>query len=175
VVFNLVPDCCGTVGNPAMESTRLPGVRSSGCAAVLQDARTISGNNVASWEGTPRIVGEASGKNPIFSSVADDLVARAGDTARGSFEGRSSRIESAKASRECSHLAGSGCDQLAGSRAKPRGASISKQPTPGGRTSGAYDKPRPDPLDGTNRGQGDPPPFLRQTFEPSSWSNGVLG
>ena len=85
-VINFVPGRGGAVGNPVMASPRLAGIHFTGSTSVFQDMWKTIGNNIASYKGYPRIVGETGGKDFIFAHPSADAVALATAMVRGAFE-----------------------------------------------------------------------------------------
>lgn len=85
-VINFVPGSGGQVGNPAMASPHLAGIHFTGSTPVFQDMWKTIGENIASYRGYPRIVGETGGKNFVFAHASADVDALATALVRGAFE-----------------------------------------------------------------------------------------
>ncbi len=85
-VINFIPGRGSQVGNPVMASPELAGVHFTGSTAVFQGMWKTIGNNIASYKGYPRIVGETGGKDFIFAHASADVAALATALVRGAFE-----------------------------------------------------------------------------------------
>jgi len=85
-VLNFVPGSGGQVGNPVMASPHLAGIHFTGSTPVFQDMWKTIGDNIASYRGYPRIVGETGGKDFVFAHVSADVDALATGLVRGAFE-----------------------------------------------------------------------------------------
>jgi 1-pyrroline-5-carboxylate dehydrogenase len=85
-VVNFVPGRGGAVGNPVMASPHLAGIHFTGSTSVFQDMWKTIGNNIASYKGYPRIVGETGGKDFVFAHPSADAAALATALVRGAFE-----------------------------------------------------------------------------------------
>jgi 1-pyrroline-5-carboxylate dehydrogenase len=85
-VINLLPGRGSQVGNPVMAHPSMAGVHFTGSTAVFQDMWRTIGENIASYRGYPRIVGETGGKDFIFAHPSADVAALATAAVRGAFE-----------------------------------------------------------------------------------------
>ena len=85
-VINFVPGSGGQVGNPVMASPHLAGIHFTGSTPVFQDMWKTIGENIASYRGYPRIVGETGGKDFVFAHASADVAALAAALVRGAFE-----------------------------------------------------------------------------------------
>src|SRR5947209_3587042 len=85
-VINLVYGSGSEIGDPALASPDLAGVHFTGSTAVFQSMWKTVGDNIASYHGYPRIVGETGGKDYIVAHPSADAGAVATAIVRGAFE-----------------------------------------------------------------------------------------
>jgi len=85
-VINFVPGRGSQVGNPVMASPHLAGIHFTGSTPVFQDMWKVIGENIASYKGYPRIVGETGGKDFVFAHPSADVEELATALVRGAFE-----------------------------------------------------------------------------------------
>jgi 1-pyrroline-5-carboxylate dehydrogenase len=85
-VINFVPGSGSQVGNPVMASEHLAGIHFTGSTGVFQAMWKQIGDNIASYRGYPRIVGETGGKDFVFAHPSADTTALVTALVRGAFE-----------------------------------------------------------------------------------------
>jgi len=85
-VINLVVGSGGEVGDPVLASPELAGIHFTGSTVVFQQMWKTIGDNIASYRGYPRIVGETGGKDFVFAHASADVDALATALVRGAFE-----------------------------------------------------------------------------------------
>jgi 1-pyrroline-5-carboxylate dehydrogenase len=85
-VVNLVYGPPAAIADAALSSPDLAGVHFTGSTEVFQGIWKTIGNNIASYRGYPRIVGETGGKDFIVAHPTADVAAVAAAILRGSFE-----------------------------------------------------------------------------------------
>jgi 1-pyrroline-5-carboxylate dehydrogenase len=85
-VINLVYGPGATVGEAALKSPDLAGIHFTGSTAVFQGMWKTVGQNIETYRGYPRIVGETGGKDFILAHRSADVDAVATAIVRGSFE-----------------------------------------------------------------------------------------
>ena len=85
-VINFVPGSGSQVGNPVLASPDLAGIHFTGSTRVFQGMWKTVGENIASYKGYPRIVGETGGKDFVFAHASADADALATALVRGAFE-----------------------------------------------------------------------------------------
>ncbi len=85
-VINLVYGAGASIGDAALASPKLAGIHFTGSTPVFQSMWKTVGDNIASYESYPRIVGETGGKDFIVAHPTADVDAVATAIIRGSFE-----------------------------------------------------------------------------------------
>jgi 1-pyrroline-5-carboxylate dehydrogenase len=85
-VINLVYGPGAEIGDAALASPKLAGIHFTGSTPVFQSMWKTVGDNIASYESYPRIVGETGGKDFIVAHPSADVDAVATAIIRGSFE-----------------------------------------------------------------------------------------
>ena len=85
-VINLVAGSGSEVGDPVLAHPDLAGIHFTGSTAVFQNMWKTVGDNISSYHGYPRIVGETGGKDFIVAHPSADPQAVATAIVRGSFE-----------------------------------------------------------------------------------------
>lgn len=85
-VINFVPGPGGAVGRPALSHPQLAGVHFTGSTTVFQEMWKTIGDNIASYRGYPRIVGETGGKDFVMVHESADVDATVTALVRGAFE-----------------------------------------------------------------------------------------
>jgi 1-pyrroline-5-carboxylate dehydrogenase len=85
-VINMVLGSGATIGDAALRSPELAGIHFTGSTAVFQSMWKTVGDNIASYHGYPRIVGETGGKDYIVAHPSADAGAVATAIVRGAFE-----------------------------------------------------------------------------------------
>ena len=85
-VINMVLGSGAAIGDAALRSPELAGVHFTGSTAVFQSMWKSVGDNIASYHGYPRIVGETGGKDYIVAHPSADAGAVATAIVRGAFE-----------------------------------------------------------------------------------------
>jgi 1-pyrroline-5-carboxylate dehydrogenase len=85
-VINLVYGPGAAIGDAALASPKLAGIHFTGSTPVFQGMWKTVGENIASYENYPRIVGETGGKDFIVAHPSADVDAVATAIIRGSFE-----------------------------------------------------------------------------------------
>ena len=85
-VINFLPGRGGAVGDPVMASPHLAGIHFTGSTAVFRDMWKTVANNLGSYKGYPRIVGETGGKDFIFAHPSANVPALVTAMVRGAFE-----------------------------------------------------------------------------------------
>jgi len=85
-VLNFLPGSGRQVGDPVLGSPELAGIHFTGSTAVFQGMWKTVGQNIASYRGYPRIVGETGGKDFVFAHRSADRTALAVALTRGAFE-----------------------------------------------------------------------------------------
>src|SRR3954471_15340735 len=85
-VINLVLGSGAEIGDAALRSPELAGIHFTGSTAVFQSMWKTVGDNIAGYNGYPRIVGETGGKDFILAHTSADPQAVATAIVRGGFE-----------------------------------------------------------------------------------------
>ena len=85
-VINLVYGPGAEIGDAVLASPKLAGIHFTGSTPVFQSMWKTVGDNIASYESYPRIVGETGGKDFIVAHPSADMNAVATAIIRGSFE-----------------------------------------------------------------------------------------
>ena len=85
-VINLVFGSGAEIGDAALRSPELAGIHFTGSTPVFQSMWRTVGENIASYHGYPRLVGETGGKDFILAHPSADPDAVATAIVRGSFE-----------------------------------------------------------------------------------------
>ena len=85
-VINMVLGSGAEIGDAALRSPELAGIHFTGSTAVFQSMWKSVGDNIASYHGYPRIVGETGGKDFIVAHPSADAQAVATAVLRGAFE-----------------------------------------------------------------------------------------
>ena len=85
-VINLVFGSGAEIGDAALRSPELAGIHFTGSTRVFQGMWRTVGENIASYRGYPRLVGETGGKDFILAHPSADPDAVATAIVRGSFE-----------------------------------------------------------------------------------------
>ena len=85
-VINLVYGPGAEIGDAVLASPKLAGIHFTGSTPVFQSMWKTVGDNIASYESYPRIVGETGGKDFIVAHPSADMDAVATAIIRGSFE-----------------------------------------------------------------------------------------
>ncbi|HET6567780.1 MAG TPA: L-glutamate gamma-semialdehyde dehydrogenase [Rhodothermales bacterium] len=85
-VINMLPGHGPDVGDAAFASPELAGLHFTGSTATFQHMWRTIGENIASYKGYPRIVGETGGKDFIVAHGSADVEAVATAIVRGGFE-----------------------------------------------------------------------------------------
>lgn len=85
-VINFVPGRGGEVGDPVLASPGLAGIHFTGSTGVFQGMWQTIGENIRSYAGYPRIVGETGGKDFVFAHPSADPEALVIALLRGAFE-----------------------------------------------------------------------------------------
>jgi 1-pyrroline-5-carboxylate dehydrogenase len=85
-VINLVFGSGAEIGDAALRSPELAGIHFTGSTPVFQSMWRTVGENIASYAGYPRLVGETGGKDFILAHPSADPYAVATAIVRGSFE-----------------------------------------------------------------------------------------
>ena len=85
-VINLVPGSGAAIGNPVLANPQLAGIHFTGSTSVFNGMwRTVS-QNLETYKGYPRLVGETGGKDFIVAHPSADPVALTVAIVRGAFE-----------------------------------------------------------------------------------------
>src|SRR5947199_901445 len=85
-VINMVLGAGSVIGDAALRSPELAGIHFTGSTSVFQSMWKTVGDNIASYHGYPRIVGETGGKDFIVAHPSADAEAVATAIVRGAFE-----------------------------------------------------------------------------------------
>ena len=85
-VINLVYGAGAEIGHAALASPELAGIHFTGSTPVFQSMWKTVGENIAHYNGYPRLVGETGGKDFILAHPSADADAVATAITRGSFE-----------------------------------------------------------------------------------------
>ena len=85
-VINFIPGDGAAVGNQVLKNEHLAGVHFTGSTRVFQSMWKTIGENIATYHGYPRIVGETGGKDFIFAHKSADAVEVGTAITRGAFE-----------------------------------------------------------------------------------------
>ncbi len=85
-VINLVYGSGAEIGDAALASPELAGIHFTGSTPVFQSMWRTVGENIARYNGYPRLVGETGGKDFILAHPSADPDAVATAITRGSFE-----------------------------------------------------------------------------------------
>ena len=85
-VINMVPGSGAAIGNPVLANPQLAGIHFTGSTGVFNGMwRTVS-QNLETYKGYPRLVGETGGKDFIVAHPSADPVALTVAIVRGAFE-----------------------------------------------------------------------------------------
>lgn len=85
-VINFVPGSGSQVGNPVMASKHLAGLHFTGSTATFQHLWRSVGENLGTYGGYPRLVGETGGKDFVFAHPSADVPSLVTALVRGAFE-----------------------------------------------------------------------------------------
>ena len=85
-VINFVPGSGATVGDPVLADPHLAGVHFTGSTKVFHQMWKTIGENIATYNSYPRLVGETGGKDFVFAHPSADAQAVAVAMVRGAFE-----------------------------------------------------------------------------------------
>jgi 1-pyrroline-5-carboxylate dehydrogenase len=85
-VINMVPGSGAAIGNPVLTSSQLAGIHFTGSTGVFNGMWRTVGQNLESYKGYPRLVGETGGKDFILAHPSADPVALTVAMVRGAFE-----------------------------------------------------------------------------------------
>ena len=85
-VVNFLPGSGPEVGGPALASADLAGIHFTGSTEVFHGLWKTIGDNVATYRGYPRIVGETGGKNFVFAHPSASVPELVTALVRGAFE-----------------------------------------------------------------------------------------
>ncbi len=85
-VINFLPGAGRSVGDPVLARPDLAGIHFTGSTPVFQAMWKTIGDNIASYRGYPRIVGETGGKDFVFAHASAEVSALATALVRGAFE-----------------------------------------------------------------------------------------
>ncbi|GLH69485.1 1-pyrroline-5-carboxylate dehydrogenase [Geothrix rubra] len=85
-VINMVPGSGASIGNPVLASPQLAGIHFTGSTSVFNGMWRTVGQNLESYKGYPRLVGETGGKDFIVAHPSADPVALTVAIVRGAFE-----------------------------------------------------------------------------------------
>jgi 1-pyrroline-5-carboxylate dehydrogenase len=85
-VINMVPGSGAAIGNPVLSSSQLAGIHFTGSTTVFNGMWRTVGQNLESYKGYPRLVGETGGKDFIVAHPSADPLALTVAIVRGAFE-----------------------------------------------------------------------------------------
>lgn len=85
-VINFVPCAGSDMSRYVLTHPKLAGFHFTGSTGVFQSVWKLVGENIASYRGYPRLVGETGGKDFIFAHPSADIEPLAAAIVRGSFE-----------------------------------------------------------------------------------------
>ena len=85
-VINMVPGSGAAIGNPVLSSSQLAGIHFTGSTGVFNGMWRTVGQNLESYKGYPRLVGETGGKDFIVAHPSADPLALTVAIVRGAFE-----------------------------------------------------------------------------------------
>jgi len=85
-VINFIPGSGRNVGPNVLVSPKLAGIHFTGSTAVFQSMWKVVGENIASYNTYPRIVGETGGKDFIFAHKSTNIDELNTAIVRGAFE-----------------------------------------------------------------------------------------
>ena len=85
-VINMVPGSGAAIGNPVLSSSQLAGIHFTGSTTVFNGMWRTVGQNLESYKGYPRLVGETGGKDFILAHPSADPLALTVAIVRGAFE-----------------------------------------------------------------------------------------
>jgi 1-pyrroline-5-carboxylate dehydrogenase len=85
-VVNFLPGSGPEVGGPALASPDLAGIHFTGSTEVFHGLWKTIGDNIATYRGYPRIVGETGGKNFVFVHPSASVPELVTALVRGAFE-----------------------------------------------------------------------------------------
>ena len=85
-VINFLPGSGPEVGGPALASTDLAGIHFTGSTEVFHGLWKTIGDNIGTYRGYPRVVGETGGKNFVFVHPSASVPELATALVRGAFE-----------------------------------------------------------------------------------------
>ncbi len=85
-VINFIPGPASKIADTLLKDRHLAGVHFTGSTGVFQQMWKTIGNNIASYHGYPRIVGETGGKDFVFVHESANTKEVATALVRGAFE-----------------------------------------------------------------------------------------
>ena len=85
-VVNFLPGSGPEVGGPALASPDLAGIHFTGSTEVFHGLWKTIGDNIGSYRGYPRVVGETGGKNFVFAHPSASVPELVTALVRGAFE-----------------------------------------------------------------------------------------
>jgi len=85
-VINMVPGHGAEVGDPVFASEHFAGLHFTGSTGTFNHMWRTIGNNMGTYRGYPRVVGETGGKDYILAHPSADALAVATAIVRGGFE-----------------------------------------------------------------------------------------
>jgi 1-pyrroline-5-carboxylate dehydrogenase len=85
-VINMVPGSGAAIGNPVLANPQLAGIHFTGSTSVFNGMWRTVGQNLESYKGYPRLVGETGGKDFIVAHPSADPLALTVAIVRGAFE-----------------------------------------------------------------------------------------
>jgi len=85
-VINFIPGPSSKIAPPVLTHRRLAGIHFTGSTGVFQDIWRTIGENIATYDGYPRIVGETGGKDFVLVHESADASEVATALLRGAFE-----------------------------------------------------------------------------------------
>ena len=85
-VINMVSGSGAAIGNPVLANPQLAGIHFTGSTSVFNGMWRTVGQNLESYKGYPRLVGETGGKDFIVAHPSADPVALTVAIVRGAFE-----------------------------------------------------------------------------------------
>ena len=94
-VINFVPGPGRTVGDPVLASPGFAGIHFTGSTAVFQGMWRTIAENLPTYRGYPRIVGETGGKDFVFAHPSADVEALSTALCRGAFENQGQKCSAA--------------------------------------------------------------------------------
>ena len=85
-VINFVPGSGATVGDPVLADPHLAGVHFTGSTKVFHQMWKTIGENIATYNSYPRLVGETGGKDFVFAHPSAEVTPLVIALVRGAFE-----------------------------------------------------------------------------------------